>query len=332
MEQPSLLVYGDASVDISLRVNSLPAAGLDTAARDQVVTAGGSAANCAATAARLGARVDLVARVGDDLFSQIVMDDLAAHQVGTSAIQIIRGPPALVISLVHPDGQRTFVSCRGPASGRIPADAYLSLLDKAAVVHLSGYSFQDPGSRSTALHLMDEARRMGIGVSLDPSPLFAEGFDPSTGWLDRIDYLFPNLYEATALTGASSPEDAAGALHSLGIGIVVVTMGDRGCMVKSQHGLLHIPAVREFPVVDTAGAGDGFAAGFLTATLSGGSAHQAARVANLVAARTIAHRGAHTGAPSVAELLQVTDRLGDAGLREAAQALGTFSERTAGGG
>ena len=332
MAARSLLVYGDASVDISLEIESLPGAGLDTAARDPLVTAGGSAANCAAAAAELGSRVDLVARLGDDLFSQIVMDYLLGHGVGTSGVQITKGPSTMVISLVDPEGQRTFVSCRGPASLHIPPDVYLSLLDNASIVHLSGYSFQDLGSRSTALHLLEEARRRGMAVSLDPSPLFAENFDPSNGWLDGIDFFFPNLHEATAITGASSPEDAARSLRSLGVGTVVVTMGSGGCMVNNQDGLLRIPAVTEFPVVDTSGAGDGFAGGFLAVTLSGGSAHQACRVGNLVAARTIARRGAHTGAPSVEVLRQLADRLGDARLSEAAHGLAASQKNAASGG
>ena len=189
------------------------------------------------------------------------------------------------------------------------------------MVHLSGYSFQDPGSRSVALHLLEEARRREIAVSLDPSPLFAENYRTESGWLEGIDFLFPNLHEATAITGRSSPEGAARALRSLGAKAVAVTMGGDGCLVLDDSGPVHIPAITAFPVVDTTGAGDGFAGGFLAVTLAGGTPPQAARVATLVAARTISERGGHTGSPFLDELGDLVRNLGDQDLEEAADLL-----------
>ena len=183
MNPGALLVYGDVTVDIGLRIDDLPAVGLDTAATDQRITTGGAAANCAVAAARLGARVDVVARVGDDLFSDYLTGNLERYDIGTSAVQRTEGTSPLVVALIDSRGQRSFVSSRGPASGRIPSDVYLPRLGEASMVHLSGYSFQDPGSRSVALHLMKEARRREMAVSLDPSALFAENYRPSpAGW------------------------------------------------------------------------------------------------------------------------------------------------------
>lgn len=302
-------------MDIGLRIERLPAAGLDAAARHPSVTVGGSAANCAAAAARLGARVDLMARIGDDLFAQLIVDDLLSHGVGTSGLQVEKGPSALVVALIDPQGQRTFISARGPACGRIPADLYIPLLDEAALVHVSGYAFQDRESRSTALHLLEEARRRGLATSVDPSPLFAEHYDPDCGWLEGIDYLFPNAHEATAITGVTSPPGAARALRSLGAKAVVITMGADGCLLNDEDGIAHFPAVREFPVVDTTGAGDGFAGGFLAVTLSGGTPRQGCQVGNLVAARVIAAAGGHSAVPGRGQLRRTADHSGDPQLR-----------------
>ena len=321
MTSQPLLVYGDASVDIGLRIEDFPSAGLDTAASHRTITAGGSAANCAAVAARLGVGANLVARVGDDLFSDILTADLERHGVGTSAVETIEGPSPLVVALIDPGGQRSFISSRGPAGGRIPPEVYLSQLAEAEMVHLSGYSFQDQGSRSTALHLLEEARLRGIALSLDPSPLFAEGYRRELGWLEGVDYFFPNLHEATAITGRTSPEEAARALRSLGAKTVVVTMGANGCLVLDESGPVRIPAIGEFPVVDTTGAGDGFAGGFLAVILAGGAPAQAGRVGTLVAARIIAERGGHTGSPSVDELGDMARLIGDEHLQKAAELL-----------
>ena len=328
MGNSSLLVYGDASVDVSLRIQHLPSAGLDAAAHHPRVTVGGSAANCAATAARLGARVDLVARIGDDLFGQVIVDDLLSNGVGTSGIEVAEGPSALVVALIDPRGQRTFISARGPACARIPADLYIPLLDDATLVHVSGYAFQDRGSRSTALHLLDQAHRRGVPTSVDPSPLLAEHYDPDSDWLRGVDYLFPNAHEATAMTGIASPHGAAEVLRSLGARAVVVTMGADGCLLNAENGVAHFPAVREFPVVDTTGAGDGFAGGFVAVIHSGGTPRQGCRVGNLVAARVIAEAGGHTAVPSPMELKSMADGLGDTRLQGAIEILtGSGPER-----
>ncbi len=321
MHSQTLLVYGDVTVDIGLLIDDLPAVGLDTAATDQRITTGGAAANCAVAAARLGSRVDVVARVGDDLFSDHLTGNLERYGVGTSAVQKTEGPSPLVVALIDSRGGRSFVSSRGPASGRIPSEVYLPRLGEAKMVHLSGYSFQDPGSRSVALHLRDEARRRGIAVSLDPSALFAENYRPESGWLEGIDYLYPNLHEATTITGRSTPQEAARELRGLGAKAVVVTMGADGCLVLDDNGAMRIPAIRKFPVVDTTGAGDGFAGGFLAVTLAGGAPAQAARVGTLVAARTISKRGGHTGSPSLDELGDLARSMGDEDLQEAAEFL-----------
>ena len=321
MTDATLLVYGDASVDISMRITNLPSAGMDTAASDPLITAGGSAANCAATVARLGPEVELAAVVGDDLFSEMIINNLVSHGVGISAIETTSGPSAVVMALIDPRGQRTFVSARGPAADPLLSDSYLDILDRAAMVHISGYSFQARGSRSTALHLLREAHRRGIPTSLDPSPLFATHYDPLSKWLGQIDFLFPNAAEATAITGAPSPQDAATALRRLGVGTVVVTMGADGCLLQNDDGTALFPAFPNLPVVDTTGAGDGFAGGFLAVILGGGSPRQACRVGNLVAARVIAERGGHRGAPSVHDLRRLADRWGDAPLQKAVETL-----------
>ena len=298
MDASTLLVYGDASIDVSLRVERLPDPGLDAAARGPRLTPGGSAANCAAAAARLGARVDLVAAVGDDPFSDLLIEDLDRHGVGTDGVWITPGPSPLVVTLIDPRGQRTFISARGPAALAVPPERFLPLLEDAAIVHLSGYAFQDHGSRSTAHRLRDEARRRRIPVSLDPSPLFAERHRADLGRLGEIHYAFPNLHEAAALTGGSLPGGRRPGPPRPGVGTVVITMGDRGCLLHHGDAFEHVTAVADVPVADTSGAGDAFAGAFLAAVLEGADPSEAASVANRTAARIITEVGGHTAHPS----------------------------------
>ena len=298
-------------------ITDLPSPGMDTAAQDPLVTAGGSAANCAATVARLGQPVNLVAQVGNDLFSRVIVDDLVSFGVGTSGLLAKEGPSALVVALIEPTGQRTFISARGPATDELPGDSYLPLLNGSSMVHISGYAFQDAGSRATALHILQAAQQRRVPTSLDPSPMFPTHYNPQSGWLRGIDYLFPNAQEATAITGEESIEGAAATLLDLGSAAVAITMGADGCFFADAHGTEHFPAYRDLPVVDTTGAGDGFAGGFLAVILSGGSSRQACAVGNLVAAHVIAERGGHTGSPSAHDLAQSASRFADTRLLEA---------------
>ena len=98
-------------------------------------------------------------------------------------------------------------------------------------------------------------------------------------------------------------------------------MGADGCVVLDDNGPVRIAAIRKFPVVDTTGAGDGFAGGFLAVTLAGGTPAEAARVGTLVAARTISERGGHTGSPYLDELGDLAESLGEEDLQEAAALL-----------
>ncbi len=325
MGAAGLLVFGDAAADITMRVSELPAAGLDAVARDPAIKVGGSAANCASVAARLGASANLVARVGDDLFSDIILDHLATGGVGTGGIEVTRGPSALVVTLVEPGGRRTFVSSRGPAAGAVTEDLWMPLLDEASTVHISGYSFQTPGSRSTGLSLLDEARKRGITTSFDPSPLFADHYRTDAGWLEGIDYLFPNSAEATAITGASTPEAAAEALRGLGADTVVITMGAEGCLLSDGEETVRLPAVEMCTVVDTTGAGDGFAGGFLAVRMAGGTRRQAAGLANLVAARVISEVGGHAGCPSLEDLGHIVKTVEDESVQTAFEHLKAVS-------
>ena len=102
---------------------------------------------------------------------------------------------------------------------------------------------------------------------------------------------------------------------------MAVTMGADGCLLNDEDGVAHFPAVRDFPVVDTTGAGDGFAGGFLAVMDSGGTPRQGCRVGNLVAARVIAEAGGHTAVPSAMELKSMADGLGDRPLQGAVEIL-----------
>jgi ribokinase len=308
-----LFIYGDICMDISARAASLPAPGQDSRIENLSFYPGGSAANCAVVAARLGAPVEMIGVLGDDDWSKILYEDLKRNHVGVRYVRTVPGSPAVTIAIIAPDGERTFYSYRKD----VPLEDGFSLPEDIFApgdcLHLSGYSFQDEHSRTTALALIERAAACAAAVSLDPSFQFARDYaGEHQDLFPRLDYIFPNREEARCMTGQSEPEAAAEILAAWGVKTVVIKLDRQGCYIHSGSGSAFLPA---FPtsqgIVDANGAGDAFCGGFLAGRLRGFSSRQAARLGNAAASQVIAHHGGHTGAPTLSELLAILEQNGE---------------------
>lgn len=310
-----LVTYGDVLIEVDAQVEAIPKAGRDAIVTDLRLTPGGSAANCAAVAARLGARARFLGLVGQDTFGTMLLQDLEHHGVDISGLRSVAGRTGAAIIIIDSAGERTFLSFRGVGAsvpyGPLPA----SLIQAGDCLHISGYTFQTPHSRDTALHLIAVAQEVGAMISVDPSFHFArEVMAKHSHLLDAIDFFFPNQEEAFQISGTQEPTEAAERLRSFGIGTVLLKLGKDGCLIATQLGITHIPAYSAPRVVDTTGAGDAFAGGFLAATLKGCRLEESARVGHAAAALVVAKVGGHTGAPTVSELRDFAYEQQDAGL------------------
>ncbi|MFC5909930.1 carbohydrate kinase family protein [Streptacidiphilus monticola] len=266
MSGAGLLVVGDVVTDV-LACHAEPLApATDTAARISI-RPGGSAANTAAWAARSGADVRLLARVG--------ADSAEWHRAALAGVRAQlrvdqEHPTAVVICLVDAEGERTMVTERGAGALLGPEDWDDALLAGVDRIHLSGYLlFSAPGRELARLLL---AR--GLPVSVDPA---STGFLAELGpdvFLDLVagaDLLLPNAAEARLLAraGDAPAEDAARLLSRRGP-TVVVKLGADGAVVASGGELLaRVPAAPVPRVTDTTGAGDAFAGGYLAGLLHG---------------------------------------------------------------
>jgi sugar/nucleoside kinase (ribokinase family) len=287
----TIRIVGEVMVDVIAHVSSTPAPGSDTPA---TITDedGGSAANVAAWLADLGAPVQLIARIGDDARGSAALDQLAAAGVAVSAVRDPVFPTGRCMVLVTPDGERTMFPDPG-------ANAHLASMDIDPTawlpgdhLHVSGYSLLRQGSRDAALTALAEARRRGLTVSVDASseaPLRIVGAEIFLGWLEEGDLLFANAAEARALTSQLPPADALDYLAGRGL-TPIIKMGAEGAVAARGDERWSAPA-EPARVHDTTGAGDAFAAGFLSSWVSQGDMAAALGRATRIAARAVTGAG-----------------------------------------
>jgi len=301
---PTLITYGDLIVDVIVKTDSFPLPGQDSIASHAMLRPGGSASNCAIVASRLSLPVEFLGVTGQDSLSGMLVDNLRKFGVGVGHVRQTDGPTALVISLVGPSGERSFLSFRGVNESGLYGPIAPNLIQTGDCLHISGYSFQGANSRSTAIALIKQARMQGAIISLDPSFYFSQEFGPRPyEVLSDLDVIFPNLDEARLLSGAQDPAEAAAIIRALGPQTVVIKMGKDGCFVDSGRIKMQVAPTYSGPVVDTTGAGDAFCGAYLSAMLWGIDAVQSARIANAVAACIIRGENGIIGAPTIPELI-----------------------------
>lgn len=293
----TVLVVGDVVDDISVQPLTAVTPASDTPATIRMAP-GGSAANVAAWLAELGTSVRFVGRVGADAVDRHTAA-LAAHGVDARLVGDPDLPTATILLQLDEAGERTMFVDRGANAHLSSTDVGDDAWDGVTWLHLTGYSFFDEGTRSTALGLVAQARARGAGVSVDPSTVsFLRVCSGSTflDWVEGADLAFPNLDEARVLVDATGPQIDLDELASR-FGGVVVTLGSMGAAflgdVGGEQRREQVTAPRT-SVVDTTGAGDAFAAGFLASWLRPGERDVRASLESgrAAAERCIAVRGA----------------------------------------
>ncbi|MCG5214201.1 sugar kinase [Streptosporangium sp. KLBMP 9127] len=265
--------------------------GTDTAA-DIVLRPGGSGANTACWAAHLGADARLLARVGYDT-AEWHTAELVRAGVRPHVDVDPDHPTAVVIAMVDVTGERSMLTNRGAGAWIGPGDWDDALLDGVGLLHMSGYLlFAEPGLELARL-AMAAASARGVRISVDPgSAGFLRGFgvERFLSETSSAGLIIPNQDEAEVLTGVTEVKRAARELSSR-YGAAVVKVGERGALF-ARDGRLET-AVPGLParVVDSTGAGDAFAAGFLTAVLAGSSEADALTAGCRAGARAVTQIG-----------------------------------------
>jgi sugar/nucleoside kinase (ribokinase family) len=289
--EPLVCCLGDLVEDIAVRLREPLRLGTDTAARIERHR-GGSAANVAAMVAGSGGRARFAGRVGDDALGERLIEMLAAFGVDVAVQRA--GRTGSIVVLVAADGERSFLTDRAAAAELAGVDTD-ALLDGVGWLHVPWYSLRDGPIAEEARRAVTAATSRAIPVSIDASSVaLLDGAGAAA--LRRFTLeahpavVLCNEQEAAAL--AVGPDGLAGAA------VTVVKQGaDPAVILRRGRAPVEVPVPPGAAVVDTTGAGDAFAAGWIRATLAGAGPVAAARAGHRLARRVIGRPGADTWAP-----------------------------------
>ena len=266
-----------------------------------VEVSGGSAANTAAGVAALGGRAGFLGKVADDTFGEVFRHDITATGVtmGRTAPLTPGGPGAdqatgRCLVFVTDDGERTMATHLGVAGTFGPDDVDEPFVARAQVLYLEGYLWDLEPAKAAMRRAMEVAHSVDALVAMSLSDPFCverhqrEFLDLMHG---SVDVLFANEDEITLMFGASGFDDALAAVEETGL-LAALTRGAAGSVVVAASGPVAVPADPVDRVVDTTGAGDLYAAGFLYGLTHGKEPEHCARLGGMCAAEVISHLGA----------------------------------------
>jgi adenosine kinase len=257
---------------------------------------GGSAANTIVGIASLGARAAYVGKVRDDEVGRLYTHDIRAAQVAFET-RAASGGPATGCSyiLVTPDGERTMNTYLGAAQELVPGDIDPAQIEAAAIVYLEGYLWDPKSAKEAFVKAATIAHGAGRQVALTLSDSFCvDRYRDEFLELMRkgtVDLIFANEAELHSLYQTSDFDTALKQLRK-DIKLGIVTRSEKGCVVVSSDGVIAVPAFPIKKMVDTTGAGDLFAAGFLFGLVRDAGFENAGKLGALAAAEVIQHIGA----------------------------------------
>jgi sugar/nucleoside kinase (ribokinase family) len=257
---------------------------------------GGSAANSMAGVAAMGGSAAFIGQIADDQLGLIFQHDMHALGVRFDTPALVGGPPTgRCLILVTPDAQRTMNTCPG-ASHELSADTISpSLIASASILYLEGYLFGPEKPRAALMKAVEIAHSAGrkVAFTLSESVCIAGRKEGFGRMIDSggVDLLFANEDEALQLTGRSDLESALEELKAK-VPTLVITRGPEGAIAIEGNERISIPAAPVSEVVDTTGAGDLFAAGFLTARCKGASLERCLWTGAIAAGEVIQQYGA----------------------------------------
>lgn len=281
---------------MGIPVDVVPERGKLTLVDRMELHGGGCANNTGVGLAKIGIKTAIIGKVGNDGFGDFMVNSLSNSGVDCSGVvRDSKSATSATMVMVHGDGERSFIHYIGANATLTEADINYDVIKRSKILHIAG-TFLMPGfDGEPTMHVLKKAKEMGVTTALDTA------WDSRGNWmkllepcLQYVDYAVPSIEEARMVTGKQEPEDVAKVLMDKGVGTVALKMGSQGCYIKSSNEELRIPIYR-VKAVDANGAGDSFAAGFLTGLVNGWDLERTGKFANAVGAFCVTALGATTG-------------------------------------
>ena len=251
---------------------------------------GGAAANTAVGVALLGGNAHFVGKVAGDQMGKVFTHDIRAVGVGFDVEPAPEGTTGRCLVMVTPDAQRTMSTSLGVAGELGPADIDVQLVRSAAWTFLEGYLWDPPSARAAVARAASNAVSVAFSLS-DPLLVERHREDLRRFCDEHVDLLFGNEDEIRTLAGNDDLTEALADVRRL-CPMVVATRSENGSIVLTGDGQVEVPAAPIAKVVDTTGAGDLYAAGFLVALCRGLGPAECAELGGRAAAAVISRLGA----------------------------------------
>jgi sugar/nucleoside kinase (ribokinase family) len=301
-------IIGAAIIDVLARpIEKEKLNGRSCPAECITMTVGGDAANEATTLARFGKQVNLITKLGNDMTGRMLLDHFRKNGISTEDSAIEENlDTGINIVLVDGEGERSFITNRNGSLRRLSLeDIPLCALEKSRLVCFASI-FVSPCFDTPAMAaLFKTAKERGCTLCADMTRCKnGERLEDIREAIQYLDYLFPNYEEARAVSGLDDLDDIADAFLDCGVSCIVIKTGSKGCFIKTKDSRLVIPAYPHTNCVDTTGAGDNFAAGFLYALSENMSLEDCGRFANATASVAVEAVGACTGVHSLEQVME----------------------------
>jgi len=292
MSEKDVVGLGALNYDVLYAVERIARGGEEVGILDVKKVPGGSAANTIVALSRLGVEVGFVGMVGTDEEGELILEEFRKEGVETQ-IRMEEGYTGAAIGFVDAQGERALYIYPGVNDRLCMDDIDLDFINNARFLHMSSFVNKEQLEMQREL-----AKRAKSKLSFSSGMLcFKYELEDLIEVIEQSAVVFLSLDELTSLVRRENYEKGAEALLNIGAQIVCVTLGERGCYVINAAGDSHVIAAYPTDVVDTTGAGDAFAAGFLYGLLHEKGIQESGKIGNSVASFCIREYGARKGLP-----------------------------------